>query len=80
MSARPAGEGAIAVEVTAPAGTPATRLEFASPAGERFFGFGERSDAVERSGRETENYVSDGPVRPEDYRYVKASVPPVGRP
>ena len=66
----------MAVEVQAPAGARAARMEFASPPGERFYGFGERSDAVERSGRETESYVSDGPVRPEDYRYVKASVPP----
>ena len=73
---RAAGEGAVAVEVQAPAGARAARMEFASPPGERFYGFGERSDAVERRGRQTENYVSDGPVRPEDYRYVKASVPP----
>ena len=76
VAVTPAGEGGIAVELTAPAGQGSTRIEFASPAGERFYGFGERSDAVERSGRETENYVSDGPVRPEDHSYVKASVPP----
>ena len=73
---RRAGEGVLAVEVSAPAGTRATRMEFAAPAGERFYGFGERSDAVERRGRLTENYVADGPVRPEDSTYVKASVPP----
>jgi alpha-glucosidase (family GH31 glycosyl hydrolase) len=71
-----AGEGGIAMQVDAPAGAAATGIRFGSPPGERFFGFGERSDAVERSGRETENYVSDGPVRPEDREYVRASVPP----
>ncbi len=76
VTVRRAGEGVLAVEVSAPAGTAATRMEIASPAGERFYGFGERSDAVERRGLETENYVADGPVRPEDYNYVKASVPP----
>ena len=72
----PAGEGVIAVQIHAPAGAAATGMRFAATPDERFFGFGERSDAVERRGLETENYVADGPVRPEDRDYVKASVPP----
>ena len=72
----PAGEGVIAIQLEAPAEAEATGIRFGSPAGERLFGFGERSDAVERRGLQTENYVADGPVRPEDRTYVKASVPP----
>ena len=72
----PAGEGTIRLEALAPAQSQSTWALFASPQGERFYGFGERSDAVERGGLETESYVADGPVRPEDRSYVKASVPP----
>ena len=39
--------------------------------GERLYGTGERSDAVDRRGRETESYVADGPYRPEDRQYVR---------
>jgi alpha-glucosidase (family GH31 glycosyl hydrolase) len=73
---QPAGEGVIAVDVVAPAGTAATAVAFAATPDERFYGTGERSDAVDRRGRETEHYVADGPFRPEDRQYVKASVPP----
>ena len=73
---RPAGEGVIAIDVVAPSGTGATAAPFVAEPGERFFGTGERSDAVDRRGRETENYVADGPYREEDRQYVKASVPP----
>jgi alpha-D-xyloside xylohydrolase len=44
--------------------------------GERFFGFGSRSDAVDHRGREVENYVADGPTREEDRQYQRAFVPP----
>ncbi len=54
----------------------AVGLRFTRATGERLLGTGGRSDAVDRSGRLTEHYVADGPVRPEDRAYVKASVPP----
>jgi alpha-glucosidase (family GH31 glycosyl hydrolase) len=72
----PAGEGVLAVEIAAPDSATATGAQFVAAADERFYGTGERSDAVDRRGRETESYVSDGPYRPEDRQYVKASVPP----
>ena len=65
VSARPAGEGACG-RGDGTGGDAGHAAEFDAPAGERFYGFGERSDAVERRGREAENYVADGPVRPED--------------
>ena len=72
----PGGDGVLRTEITAPAGAQATGQQFVAEPGERFFGTGERSDAVARNGRETENYVSDGPFRPEDRQYVAASTPP----
>jgi alpha-glucosidase (family GH31 glycosyl hydrolase) len=72
----PAGEGTIALTVKAPAAATATGARFDATKDERFYGTGERSDAVNRAERETESYVADGPNRPEDREYVKASVPP----
>ncbi len=72
----PAGDGAIRLTATPPAAARTTGMGFASPADERFFGFGERSDAVERRGHPVESYVSDGPYRPEDRQYAKPVTPP----
>jgi alpha-glucosidase (family GH31 glycosyl hydrolase) len=72
----PAGKGSFSYEISAPHGTNVTEAEFAAWPSERFYGFGERSDFVERRGHEAENYVSDGPVRPEDRDYVRPFVPP----
>ena len=63
-------------QIVAPPGTGETAEAFAAPAGERLYGTGERSDAVRRDGRVTENYVSDGPFREEDRLYVKSVTPP----
>ena len=73
---RPAGDGVIAVEATPGAVPAAVGIGFDAPPGERFFGFGSRSDAVDHRGREVENYVTDGPTRPEDRNYPRAVVPP----
>jgi alpha-D-xyloside xylohydrolase len=59
-------------------GVTATALAFAARRGERFLGFGERSDAVVRRSGEVESFVSDGPWAPEDRGVVSAFVPPVG--
>ncbi|MDX6698778.1 MAG: hypothetical protein QOE65_2175 [Solirubrobacteraceae bacterium] len=75
---RPAGEGAIAIEASpvSPTGVDAVGMGFDAPADERFFGLGSRSDAVDHRGKEVENYVSDGPFRPEDRQYARGVVPP----
>jgi len=73
----PASEGSIALTATAPGAT-ATSIGFTTAPGERFFGFGSRSNAVDQRGREVENYVADGPYREEDRNYTRASVPPWG--
>ncbi|HEX8741587.1 MAG TPA: TIM-barrel domain-containing protein [Thermoleophilaceae bacterium] len=72
-----AGGGAAAAgEAGGGAAAQAFGIGFDAPAGERFFGFGSRSDAVDHRGLEVENYVSDGPTRPEDRQYPRAVVPP----
>ncbi|MBM4244564.1 MAG: hypothetical protein FJ148_12210 [Deltaproteobacteria bacterium] len=45
---------------------------------ERFFGLGERADAVEHRGAEVESYVSDGPYREDEYTGIGALLPPPG--
>jgi len=60
-------------------GVAATALGFAARAGERYLGFGERSDAVVRTGGEVESYVSDGPWSEHDRSIIAALVPPVGQ-
>jgi alpha-glucosidase (family GH31 glycosyl hydrolase) len=57
-------------------GIEATGMGFASVPDERYFGFGERSNAVEMSGLDVENYTSDGAVRPEDRAFPKPFLPP----
>jgi alpha-glucosidase (family GH31 glycosyl hydrolase) len=51
----------------------ATGLAFGAARDERFFGFGERSNAVDQRGNEVESYVADGPYTPPD----RALVPPL---
>ncbi len=46
--------------------------------GERFFGFGERSDAVGRSAGVVENYVGEGPWQKHEYPFLEGIVPPWG--
>ena len=45
---------------------------------ERFFGLGERADAVEHRGASVESYVSDGPYREDEYTGIGALLPPPG--
>jgi alpha-glucosidase (family GH31 glycosyl hydrolase) len=56
----------------------ATRIGFATPAGERFYGFGERSDVIDQRGHDVENYVSDGPFPPDDRAFTAGTIPPQG--
>ena len=59
----PAGDGIVSVEATLDneAGVTATGWSFASEPGERFLGFGERSDRVDHTGHEVENWNEEGP-------------------
>jgi alpha-glucosidase len=59
-------------------GVTAVGIGFDARPGERFLGFGERSNAVDQRGNEIENYVSDGPYIPSDRPLISNIVPPQG--
>lgn len=78
VSLDPAGSGIISMSVRPanPDGIEAMGLGFERAAGERYFGFGSRSNAVDHAGLTVENYVEDGPTRESDRQYPRAFVPP----
>jgi len=63
LTVTPDGSGAIAVraELSNAAAVTATRWSFEQAAGERFLGFGERSDGADQTGRVVENWTEEGP-------------------
>ena len=80
----PDGEGVIAVRMrVVGAGGPAIEAlggAFGALAGERYLGFGERSNAVDQRGNVVENYVSDGPYQAEGSPAGAGVIPPAGLP
>ena len=82
LRVEPAGEGSIRVSasVTGPLTLDVTAVGagFDAIAGERYLGFGERSNAVDQHGNAVENYVADGPYQTEEYPALAAFVPPPG--
>ena len=72
------GEGLIRVRFQGPAGTPLTRADFVRDPGERFLGFGERSDAVVRKGGTVEHRVTEGPYQRREEPFISAFVPEPG--
>ena len=53
-------------------------MGFDARPGERYFGFGERSNAVDQRGNEVEDYVSDGPYAPADRGLIGLVIPAQG--
>ena len=77
----PAGEGVVSVAAAVVGPAPdldAYGIAFAAAPGERMFGGGERSHAVDLRGRSVENYVSDGPFQTEERPFLAALIPPWG--
>jgi alpha-glucosidase (family GH31 glycosyl hydrolase) len=69
-----ASEGSIRVSAsTAAAGADSTSIAFGAQPGERFIGFGERSNVVDARGQDVDNYVSDGPF-PERARGIVSAI------
>jgi alpha-glucosidase (family GH31 glycosyl hydrolase) len=68
----PAGQGSIRVSATA-ASAESTSIAFGMQDGERFTGFGERSNFVDARGQDVDNYVSDGPY-PERARTIVGAI------
>src|SRR5215471_395027 len=67
-------EDVLAVKMrSAGAGAVGVRLE--RDPGDRFWGFGARSDASERRDGVVENWVGEGPYQLEEYRLVEAITP-----
>jgi hypothetical protein len=78
----PAGEGAIrlsaAVRGPLTGDVEAVGIAFDAHHGERYLGFGERSNAVDQRGNTVESYVADGPYQAEEYPFLTAFVPAPG--
>jgi alpha-glucosidase (family GH31 glycosyl hydrolase) len=70
--------GVVSVSADGPAGAEQMGVGFDRGRGERFLGFGERSDAVVRDRGTVEDYVAEGPYQPAEDPLVSALVPPVG--
>ena len=75
----PDGEGILQLRATVTGGSAeAVGVAFDAPAGERYLGFGERSNAVDQTGNEVENYVAEGPYQPGEDQIIRLFVPPWG--
>jgi alpha-glucosidase (family GH31 glycosyl hydrolase) len=72
IALRAAVTGAALAEVSA------TGIAFRARAGERYLGFGERSNAVDQRGREVESYVAEGPYEEDERVVIPAFVPAWG--
>ena len=59
-------------------GVEAIGMSFRAPAGERYLGFGERSNAVDQRGNVVENWVGEGPYESGEYNVVNHFVPEWG--
>jgi alpha-glucosidase (family GH31 glycosyl hydrolase) len=69
--------GVIAMSASAP-GASQVGISFDTSAGERYLGFGERSNAVDQRGQTIENYVAEGPYQPEERPAIAGFVPAPG--
>ena len=78
----PAGEGAVtlqaAVAGVAAGDVGAVGIAFDARDGERYLGFGERSNAVDQRGGTVEHRVADGPYQPEERPFVAGIIPQAG--
>jgi hypothetical protein len=67
----------VSVSADGPAAAAQMGIGFVRRRGERFLGFGERSDAVVRTGGTVQDYVAEGPYQPSEYPLIHATVPAV---
>jgi sulfoquinovosidase len=77
LRVEPDGDGVIRVAL-AGGGGPTTTTTFAAASGERYLGFGERSNAVDQRGNDVQDQVSEGPYQPAEQPFIAAFVPPAG--
>lgn len=77
----PASHGSVRMKAEilgSAAGVEAIGMAFGAPAGQRYFGFGERSNGVNQRGNVVENWVGEGPYQPGEYAVVENAVPAWG--
>ncbi len=60
------------------AGVTGVGIFLRAPQGERYLGFGERSNTVDQRGNEVENYVAEGPFEADERPLIPSFVPPWG--
>jgi alpha-glucosidase (family GH31 glycosyl hydrolase) len=75
LRATRAADGVIRVQAAAPAEATAVGIGFDRRPGERFLGFGERSDAAVRTTGSVESRVTEGPYQPIENPFIAAFVP-----
>jgi alpha-glucosidase (family GH31 glycosyl hydrolase) len=75
-----AGAAAVQIAVAGPqlGAVRAVGIGFRAAVGERYLGFGERSNAVDQRGRTIDSYVEEGPFLATDYPIVERTIPPWG--
>jgi alpha-glucosidase len=80
LRVEPQGDGVLVFQArpSSVAGIQAMGIGFAAHADERYFGFGERGNAVNQRGRAVEHYVGEGPYQDLEYPFVTALVPKWG--
>jgi sulfoquinovosidase len=78
VRARRVADGVVDVSASGPAGADRMGVAFVRVPAERFLGFGERSDAVVRSGGSVENHVAEGPYQDNEEPFIAGFVPPAG--
>lgn len=81
VAVRPASHGSvrlIATIIGSVKGVEALGMSFRAPRGQRYVGFGERSNGVDQRGNVIENWVGEGPYQEGDYPIVENAVPAWG--
>lgn len=75
---QPISDGVVEVSAQGPEQATQMAVGFSGRPGERFSGFGERSDAVIRAGGTVNDYVAEGPYQPVEEPAIAAFVPLAG--
>jgi alpha-glucosidase (family GH31 glycosyl hydrolase) len=78
LERRASGVLALRVRLLGDPRVDAVSMAFRAPPGERYFGFGERSNAVAQRATRVENYVSDGPFSVGSRAVAEGTIPPAG--
>ncbi len=77
-----AGHGVVALRATVGgprlAAVQRVGIAFRAREGERYLGFGERSNAVDQRGNTVQNYVAEGPFEPDERALIPSFVPSWG--